>query len=179
MRDRRLRNPLLVTLLACLALLAVDAGSGEAKEPDDGLDIYFRDADLGELSDQAQETYSESEAGESKLIDRAFPDAPPQIPHTVEDMLPITSDDNECLECHHPDNTLSKADKPLPETHFKRALMAPGEPGEAMVWKVQGYEKAKDVVGGRYNCSMCHTAQATNVATPESSFVQIELTPVK
>ena len=41
-----------------------------------------------------------------------------------------------------------------------------------MVWKVASYEKVKDVVGGRYNCSMCHTPQATNVDTPKNSFVR-------
>lgn len=170
-----LRKPFVATLLA---LLAVNAWSGE-KELDDGLDVYFRDADLGALSDQEQEVYIGTEAGESKLLGRDFPDAPPQIPHTVDEMLPITSDDNECLECHHPDNTVSKADSPLPETHFERAVMAAGKPGEGMIWKVQGYKKAKDVVGSRYNCSMCHTAQATNVDTPANSFVVIEIEPAK
>jgi nitrate reductase cytochrome c-type subunit len=41
-----------------------------------------------------------------------------------------------------------------------------------MAWVVQGYDKAKDVTGMRYSCNMCHTPQATDVATPRSSFVR-------
>ena len=146
--------------------------SAATKEADDGIDVYFRDADLGALADQALPSYPDIDAGDSKLIERDFPDAPPQIPHTVEDMYPITAGDNECLNCHHPENAVSKEDSPLPESHFKRAVMARGAKGEPMVWVVADYETAKDVVGSRYNCSMCHTTQATNVDTPKNSFVR-------
>jgi len=52
--------------------------------------------------------------------------------------------------------------------------MAKGGPSDSMVWKVASYEKVKDVVGARYNCSMCHTAQASNVDTPATTFVPLE-----
>jgi cytochrome c-type protein NapB len=171
MRRRALRRYWLV--IGLLPLFAAPVSAGE-KEVDDGMDIYFRDVELMSISDQAQEEYPESEAGESKRIDRAFPDAPPQIPHTVVDMLPITSDDNECIECHHPDNAVSKSDLPLPKSHFSRAVMGSGAKGDQMVWVVKGYEDVKDVVGTRYNCTMCHTAQATNVDTPDTSFVTLK-----
>ena len=83
-------------------------------------------------------------------------------------MLPITSGSNDCLDCHHPDNTSGEEDAPLPESHFQAAVMAKGQPGEAMVWKVQGYKKGDDVAGTRFNCTMCHTPQAMNVKTPGS-----------
>ncbi len=35
--------------------------------------------------------------------------------------------------------------------------MAKGQPGDAMVWKVQGFKKLDDVAGTRFNCTMCHT----------------------
>jgi nitrate reductase cytochrome c-type subunit len=161
----------LVLLPALLIPLLLGA---TAKEVDDGIDVYFRDADLGALADQALPVYPDVEAGESKLLERDFPDAPPQISHTVEDMYPITMGDNECLNCHHPENTTGKEDAPLPETHFERAVMARGKKGEPMVWVVANYETAKDVVGNRYNCSMCHTPQATNVRTPENSFERVK-----
>ncbi len=141
-------------------------------EADDGLRVWFREADLGALSDQQLPVYHASEPGESERLERSWPDAPPQIPHTVEDMLPITADDNECIECHHPDNALTKADMPFPETHFQRPVMAEGPEGSAMVWVVARYEEAEDLVGSRYNCDMCHAPQATNVKTPATSFVR-------
>jgi cytochrome c-type protein NapB len=160
-------------VIGLLPFLAVGATANE-KEADDGLDIYFRDASLMALSDQAQESYPDSEAGESKLIERAFPDAPPQIPHTLVDMLPITADDNECVECHHPDNVASEADLPLPKSHFSRAVMGSGGKGDSMVWVVQRYEDTKGLGGSRYNCTMCHTQQATNVDTPSTKFIVLK-----
>jgi cytochrome c-type protein NapB len=169
-RRAQLSSWLVIGLLPFFAVTAI----ANEKEVDDGLDIYFRDSSLSSLSDQAQETYPDSEAGESKRIERAFPDAPPQIPHTVEDMLPITAGDNECVDCHHPDNAVSKADLPLPKSHFSRAVMGSGGKGDSMVWVVKGYEDAKDVVGSRYNCTMCHTPQATNVDTPSTKFITLK-----
>jgi cytochrome c-type protein NapB len=174
MRRRTRRSSRLGTLLL-LPLFAVGASADEKQaEIDEGIDIYFRDADLGALSDQALAKYIDTEAGESERIERSFPDAPPQIPHSVEDMLPITGDDNECIECHHPDNVASKEDLPSPKSHFQRVVMAKGKRDQGMVWVVQGYEKAEDVVGVRYNCVMCHTPQATNVKTPRSVFVTVK-----
>ena len=163
-------------VIGLLPFLAAGATASE-KEADDGLDIYFRDASLMALSDQAQESYPESEAGESKRIERAFPDAPPQIPHTLVDMLPITAGDNECVECHHPDNVASEADLPLPKSHFSRAVMGAGGKGDPMVWVVRGYEDSGDVAGSRYNCTICHTQQATNVDTPRSKFINLKRKP--
>ena len=160
-------------VIGLLLFLAVGATASE-KEADDGLDVYFRDASLMALSDQALESYLDSEAGESKLIERAFPDAPPQIPHTLVDMLPITANDNECVECHHPDNVGSEADLPLPKSHFSRAVMGSGGKGDSQVWVVKGYEDVKEVVGGRYNCTICHTPLATNVDTPDTRFITLK-----
>ena len=171
MRRRAQLGSWLVVLV--LPFLAAGAGATDA-EVDDGIDVYFREVELTALSDQALEKYPDVEAGESQLLERAFPGAPPQIPHSLEDMLPITLDDNECIECHHPDNVASKEDSPLPKSHFSRAVMGAGGKGESMVWVVKGYEDAKDVVGSRYNCNMCHTPQATNVNTPKSDFIRLK-----
>jgi nitrate reductase cytochrome c-type subunit len=170
---RRRAQPSLWIVIFLLPLLAAGASASD-KEVDDGIDVYFRDVDLMALSDQDLEKYSSAEAGESKRLGRAFPDAPPQIPHAVEGMYPIGLESNECIDCHHPDNVTGKEDLPLPKSHFSRPVMGKTGQGEAMAWVVKRYEYAKDVVGSRYDCSMCHTPQATNVDTPASSFVRVE-----
>ena len=174
MRRGAQRNSWLVVFLLLPAFMAGAVGGDKQEEADDGIDVYFRDVDLAALSDQAMEKYPETEAGESVTFDRAFPDAPPQISHSVEDMLPITWDNNECLECHHPDNAASEEDAPIPATHFERPVMAKGGKADSMVWVVKRYEKAKDVAGSRYTCDMCHTPQAENVDTPATSFVSVK-----
>jgi nitrate reductase cytochrome c-type subunit len=144
--------------------------SSSASETGDGMVLFFRDASLESLSDQALPKYPEADAGESTKIARDFPDAPPQIPHAVEEMYPITLAGNECLECHLPENATDD-DVPLPESHFKTPVMGKGAAHDPMVWVVKDYRQSQDVAGARYSCNMCHTPQATNVSTPKNSFV--------
>jgi cytochrome c-type protein NapB len=166
-----------IRLVAAVApLLLLGAGSADdMKEANDGLELYFRGADLLALADQSLPVYPDMKTGESIKLQRDFPDAPPQIPHTVEDMYPITTDENECLDCHHPENTLSKDDAPLPESHFRAPVMGKGGAGNPMIWVVKDY-KVRDRVGERYDCSMCHTPQASNVKTPNNRFISTRRT---
>jgi cytochrome c-type protein NapB len=168
----------LIGLVVPLLLLGA-SGAAPEKEVQDGVDLYFRDSSLEALAVQELAKYRETDPGDSKRFKRSFPDAPPQIPHTVEDMLPITADDNECLECHHPDNTMGEEDLPVPKTHFQRAVMGKGKKGEPMVYVVKGYEEAKDVVGSRYNCTMCHTPQAENARVISNTFKRIKGKPTQ
>jgi nitrate reductase cytochrome c-type subunit len=168
----------LVALLVPLLLLAI-GGTDPAMEMDDGIDVYFRDTALGALAKQDAAKFPTTDAGEAELIARSFPDAPPVVPHTVEDMYPITANDNECLECHHPDNAAEGSDIPLPKTHFRRAVMAEGGEGDLMVWVVKSYENTGDLVGSRYNCNMCHTPQAENARTVKSTFKRVKGKPTQ
>jgi cytochrome c-type protein NapB len=165
-----------IALWALSALLIAGNVSAQG-EVDDGLDVYFRDVDLSAVSDQALAKYRATDAGESEAFERSFPGAPPLIPHTLEDMLPITVSDNECLNCHHPDNVESKEDMPLTESHFKGPVMSKGKEGQGMVWVVEDYV-VRDKVGARYDCMMCHAPQATNVKDLPSRFVR-EKSPQK
>ncbi|MBW2393452.1 MAG: nitrate reductase cytochrome c-type subunit [Deltaproteobacteria bacterium] len=164
----------IATMLVALLAFGVSAEDIENAEVDDGVDVYFRDVDLSALASQELPIYLDEEPGESKLLDRAFPDAPPSIPHSVEDMLPIRRDSNECLECHHPMNVTEDDEIPVTESHFKNAQMVEGKPGEPMRLKVGSYAKGKDLSGARYDCTMCHVPQATNVKTPATSFTRVK-----
>jgi nitrate reductase cytochrome c-type subunit len=176
------RKTRLECLLVGLALLLCPVGAvgGDfEKEADDGLDVYFRDTGLESLAKQEAAAYSESDAGESKKFDRLFPDAPPQIPHTVEDIFPLTASDNECIDCHHPENAVGPEDVPIPTTHFKRAVMAKGSSSDYQVWLVKGYEEGEELAGSRYHCNMCHTPQAANAKTIKSSFQRVKGKPTQ
>lgn len=170
---RNKAKPMLWILMLLAPVFTLGADAPE-KEVDDGIDVYFRDVDLTALSAQALEVYIGEDPGESTRLDRAFPGAPPQISHTVEDMLPITRGSNDCMDCHHPDEATGEDDLPLPESHFETPVMTSGEEGEAVLWKVKGYQKGSDVAGTRFNCTMCHAPQATNVKTLKSRFVRTE-----
>jgi cytochrome c-type protein NapB len=159
-----------IVSLATLLLLC-----GEPQQPvvGDGLDVYFRGAELNAMSAQDLEVYGDAEAGESKPLERAFPGAPPQIPHTIQGMLPLAADSNECIDCHHPENVTDLSEKPIPDSHFQVARLTEGLETEPMRWKVKGYEKGDELAGSRFNCTMCHTPQAVNVKTPKSTFLRM------
>ena len=164
----------LAALVAGLALLLgggcrhTEDGGAVRSGADEPAAVYFRSAALEEMSDQALPEYTDAEPGDSELLARAFEGAPPQIPHSGEDMFPITIGSNECIECHHPDNVASEWDRPIPESHFEHPLMAPGDVDEATRWKVAGYRRGEDIAGARYQCHMCHAPQARNVSTPRN-----------
>jgi nitrate reductase cytochrome c-type subunit len=48
--------------------------------------------------------------------------------------------------------------------------MGNGGPNDPMAWVVKDYKKTEDLAGARYNCTMCHTPQATNVKQPKNHF---------
>jgi cytochrome c-type protein NapB len=158
---------------ACAGTKGEDSGKDTTRSaatgPDD-INVFFRTASLGSLSDQGLPEYPEADAGESTKLGRDFPDAPPQIPHAIEDMYPITLAGNDCLDCHHPENAIGADDVPLPESHFQEPVMGKGDGQSPMVWVVKDYAKTQDVAGARFNCNLCHTPQATNVATPINGF---------
>ncbi len=92
---------------------------------------------------------------------RAFPGAPPQIPHNIEPMIPVTAKTNFCLGCH--DNP-EKMDKkplgeptPMPSSHYTDLRNAPDK-------------VTKKVIGARYVCTQCHVPQADVKALVNSTF---------
>ena len=167
-------TPSWIALLIMPLLLASGSAAAGNAEQDDGIDIPFRDAAIASLSEQARAIYGDAEPGDGAKLQRAFPGAPPATPHTVVDMLPILADDNECLNCHHPENTESKEDAPLPDSHFRRPVMGEGASGSSMVWVVKGYKDAPDEFSQRFDCLMCHAPQATNVKDQKTTFVRVE-----
>ena len=138
----------------------------KSKEVDDGMDVYFRDADLLCVSEQEVPVYPDVRGGRSRRSSiapfpgRAAADPPHHRGHVPDHRRRTTS----ASTCHHPDNAVSKADVSAARDPLRACGDGQGRrTSDAMVWKVASYEKAKDVVGARYNCSMCHTPQASNV----------------
>jgi cytochrome c-type protein NapB len=84
--------------------------------------------------------------GTNKLLPRANKEAPPRIPHDTRDQLPITFEDNVCIECHTEKDPEDKTPR-IPESHYVDLRRAPG--------KVAGR-----VEGARYQCMACHVPQS-------------------
>ncbi|HEX05467.1 MAG TPA: nitrate reductase [Bacteroidetes bacterium] len=96
------------------------------------------------------------EAGESETITRAFENSPPNIPHSIADFLPITLDDNSCIDCHHPDAAADFGATSVPASHLYDIRSGEQTDGE--------------LNGANYNCVMCHTPMTDAVPVIENSF---------
>ena len=92
-------------------------------------------------------TEEDSTPGEKGVRPRAYPGAPPVVPHGVQGFLPITPKENACLACHG-EAKVKKAGEPtpLPVSHYTDYTRRPPVASEKMS-------------GARWVCVSCHVAQ--------------------
>lgn len=144
-----------------LMISAASAWAGGKGIPADGMGLSKESV----FNVPAQHVYQETtvQPGTSKVLPRAYLNAPPQIPHAIDDFLPITADNNMCQACHaRPDlwgvKKRAKGDPtPIPQSHYTDLRNAPGKVGE-------------QVVGARYNCNQCHVPQLNATPLVENTF---------
>jgi cytochrome c-type protein NapB len=119
--------------------------------------------------------YTKKYPGSSTRFKRAFQDAPPMIPHSVEGLIPIQANNNQCLGCHIPEVAPSVGSTPLPQSHFMDF-----RPKHKMVKKTfvksidnmkneVSIKKMPQVSNARFNCTQCHAPQSKTKA-PENDF---------
>jgi len=89
---------------------------------------------------------NDSNPGEGPLVPRPYVIAPPRIPHTVGDFLPITQKQNACLDCHAVKEKQQGNPTPIPPSHYTDYRNAPDRVGG-------------QVAGARYVCVSCHAAR--------------------
>lgn len=139
-------------------------------------DLYTEQTTTG---DKTQ--YATAAAGTSKKIDRAFVNAPPMIPHDVEDYLPITTTNNACLGCHMPEVAPAMGATPLPVSHFTNFRPATSIAADGSVVKegktientsdIKVVAKKLDIMSSaRFNCSQCHAPQSQGALACENEF---------
>ncbi len=145
------------TLIAAAALTAIIATgcamSSSVSEESLGLrktDLYTENTTVPDAT-----SYSKAAAGEAKVYDRAFENAPPMIPHSVEGLLPITRNNNSCLGCHDPAVAPSVGATPVPKSH---------------TFDMRSQTALTTVSNARYNCSQCHAPQSNNAPLVENTF---------
>lgn len=90
--------------------------------------------------------YRQADPYSGGVLPRAFVGAPPQVPHSVDGLVPITRDSNSCVSCHQqPDRVGKRKVKgqptPLPKSHYTDV-------------------RNNALHMGRYNCTQCHAPQA-------------------
>ncbi len=95
-------------------------------------------------------TYISTPAGESKLIERAFENAPPVISHDVEGQMEISKDLNMCISCHLPELAKPLNATAMPKSHF--------------LSMITGKDLGDQMDEARYMCTTCHIPQAVGLA---------------
>ncbi len=137
-----------IALFGTALAFVLTAQWGQAADqpvPDDQLGLSK--TSVYDVPDPQVFEYREADPFSGGTLPRAFLDAPPQVPHDIKDMVPITRDNNMCVACHQlPDRVGKRKVKgqptPLPASHYVDV-------------------KANNMHMGRYNCTQCHTPQAT------------------
>ncbi len=145
------------------------------------VNLYKEDKAKGDKTD-----YSRPAPGSSTKFERAFKDAPPMIPHSVEGLLPITKDNHQCLGCHMPDVAPSVGSTPIPPSHFTNyrpeTVMKNGKVfkegkelgkklGNTSDIKIAKAKKSDKLYQGRFNCTQCHAPQSKTKTDVANTFV--------
>ncbi len=142
--------------------------------------LGLRKTDIYEEADETTGMithYSDAAPGTSKRIARAYQDAPPMIPHSVEGLLPIKADNNQCLGCHMPEVAPSIGAIPIPPSHFTDFRPKHKLEGQDFTKSIDNYknetaisEKKDTLVQARFNCSQCHAPQSTGALAVSNTF---------
>lgn len=166
--------------IAALGVFTVTgcAVSNSVSEEELGLrktDLYSEEKAVAENTN-----YVQPAAGESKMHDRAFENAPPMISHNVEGMLPITTNNNSCLGCHDPAVAEAVNAVAVPVSHLASFRPKTKMAGDAIEKDGKAVTNTSDVLTAvhkqntvsyeRYNCSLCHAPQSNNEPLIENEF---------
>ena len=144
------------------------------------LTLGLRQTDL--YSEEGETTpvktdYSRPAPGQSTRFERAYVNAPPMIPHSVEGLLPIKQNNNQCIGCHMPESAKAMGATPIPTSHFTnyrpttvykdgelvkegKIVGMNGELGNVSDIKIAKVKKLDHLYQGRFNCSQCHAPQS-------------------
>jgi cytochrome c-type protein NapB len=136
-----IRSPLAAAALAA-ALAAGPATRTPIPERDVGLS---RTAPM-EVAAPPKVKENGSSPGDRPVRPRAYPGAPPAIPHGISDFLPITREANACVDCHGVAVKKRGEPTPIPASHYVDWRNAPTQRGEK-------------VAGARWVCTACHVPQ--------------------
>jgi len=109
----------------------------------------------------ATAAYPQTKEGKNDRVKPAYHTAPPVVPHRMETHLPITMEENGCLDCHDQYKKIGskyvkgKKKLPMPKSHYG------GFAGKGV---------KDEVSGARYTCVQCHVQASDAVPLVENTF---------
>jgi cytochrome c-type protein NapB len=149
MKRQILAIPALILVLSCTS-----GGPPPAEETEaPAVTASIPDSEVGlapgtafEQPPQAPIAFNRIDPGESELQPRPNTEFPPVIPHSIDDLETITTEENSCLECHGTSVAADMGAVAVPGSHLVDLRRSPEETGES-------------VSGARWVCTSCHVAQ--------------------
>jgi cytochrome c-type protein NapB len=97
--------------------------------------------------------------GQPNLIARTFVGQPPMVPHSIEKYVPMTLEENACMECHQTEEIRGQKIPQIGESHFSKTLKTKaGKPALEM---------------SRFQCDSCHVPQVDAKELVDSRFVGV------
>ncbi len=160
MRSQNLQS--LVLALAIPALVACVAALEETPPSTPDTEIGLSKASVFEVPSPDPMPAAGGDPGEQPVLPRAFDGSPPVIPHGIVDFLPITRQENLCLDCHEPAKGAARVEgepTPIPRSHLTDLRAAPEAVGD-------------QVVGARYVCTACHVPKVAVSPLVDNRFGQ-------
>ena len=142
-------------LIATLLASVVGCASFSAPTPMRGADVS--------APDRAPDAKAYDEkipgVGQPQLIARTFVGQPPLVPHAVDKYVPLTMEENACLDCHITDELRGQKVPKIGQSHFsKTAKRKDGSPAVEMT---------------RFQCDSCHVPQVDAKPLVDSRFVGV------
>jgi cytochrome c-type protein NapB len=134
-------------ILTGIALLLYSGACGPSQEtaiPDDRIGLV--DADIGDTPTPPAFEDNTTEPGEMPVRPPVYLGSPPVVPHGIADFLPITREQNFCMDCHQVAEKVEGEPTPIPPSHYVDLRNAPDLSQD-------------EVVGARFRCTACHVSQ--------------------
>ncbi len=144
-----------------LLYVALGAGVASADKAVEDNDLGLSKASVFDTPVPTAYAYTDADPEDVDKLPRAFPGAPPQIPHEIATMTPITVQENQCLDCHDKPRYVGKDIKdkaPMSESHYATTGDKPKD------WKLSG---------ARFNCTQCHVMQTDAKPLVGNTFVNV------
>jgi len=173
------KSIIVATSMVALISLGCAASSAGTASNDSAKELSLRKGDAFSESNMvaAKTQYSDKAPGTSTKIERAFQDAPPMIPHSVEGLLPIKAGNNACTGCHMPEVAPAMKATPIPKSHFVNFRPKHNFDGKQFSKVIDNQKnevsisKPSDKLSmARFNCSQCHAPQSTGALAVENTF---------
>lgn len=147
---------MLVFLLAFPALIDSACTRDKSKDISD-TDIGLSKSSVFDAPAPDRTLANRSDPGDRAVVPRGFSDQPIVIPHGISAFLPITLEDNQCIDCHKVTEKEAGEPTPIPVSHYVDLRGASRTAGN-------------EIVGARYNCVSCHVSPGDNEPLVDNLF---------